>query len=60
MGNMWRIVQLPGVIKSKRDYTLLEGLNKNCFIKVINQKTIKEPVNSIYDNEISFKIIVYK
>ena len=48
------------IIKSKRDHTLLQGLNKNCFIKVINQKTIKEPVNSIYDNETLFKIIVYK
>lgn len=46
--------------KSKRDHTLLEGINKNCFIKVINQKTIQEPVYSVYDDEILFKSIVYK
>ena len=44
----------------KKEYHLLDELNKNCFIKVINQKTIKEPVNSKYDDKILFKVIVYK
>ena len=34
-------------------------VNTNCFIKVINQKTIKELLNSKYNDEILFKVIVY-
>ena len=37
----------------------MKTVNANCFIKVINQKTIKELFNSKYDDEILFKVIAY-
>ena len=52
--------ELICAIPSKKEYHLLDEIDKNHFIKVINQKTIKEPLNSKYDDKILFKVIVYK
>ena len=52
--------ELICAIPSKKKYHLLDEIDKNHFIKVINQKTIKEPLNSKYDDKILFKVIVYK
>ena len=42
---------------SKKEQTSLEELQKSIFIKVINKRKIPEP---IYDDEIMFKVVVYK
>ena len=42
------------------EHILYRKLNKNFFSKVFNRKTIKEPINSIYDDEIMFKVVLYK
>ena len=47
-------------IPSKKERTQLEEINKHFFMKVINKRKLPKPLNSIYDDEIMFKIIVYK
>ena len=47
-------------IPSKKERTQLEENNKHLFMKAINKRKLSEPLNSIYDDEIMFKIIVYK
>ena len=47
-------------IPSKKEQRLLEEINKSCFIRVINRRKKPEPLNSIYDDEIIFKVVVYK
>ena len=47
-------------IPSKKERTLLEEINKHLFMKVIDKRKLPETLNSIYDDEIMFKIIVYK
>ena len=47
-------------IPSRKERTQLEEINKHLFMKVINKRKLPGPLNSIYDDEIMFKIIVYK
>ena len=46
-------------IPSKKEHVLLEKINKNCYIKVINRRKKSEPLNSIYDDDFFFKVVVY-
>lgn len=48
-------------IPSKGEWTLLEEVNKSCFIKIINRRKIPETLTSIYDDgEIMFKVVIYR
>ena len=47
------------VIPSKKEHILLIELNKTCFIKAVSRRPIKEPINSIYDDKIMFKVVAY-
>ena len=47
-------------IPSKKKWTLLEGLQKSLFIKVTTRRKIRELLNSIYHDEIMFKVVVFK
>ena len=44
-------------ISPKKEHVLLEGINKNCYIKVINRRKKSAPLNSIYDDEIFLKLL---
>ena len=47
-------------VLSRREYHFLENLKKKSFIKVIKQRTMKEPLNSEFLDEIYVTVNVYK
>ena len=47
-------------VPSRREYHFLEDLKKKCFIQVIKGRTVKEPLNSEFLDEIYFTANVYK
>ena len=47
-------------VPSRREYHFLEDLKKKCFIKVIKWRTVKEPLESQFLEEIYFTVNVYK
>ena len=47
-------------IPVKGERTLLEEISKSYFIKIIYREKIPEPLNWIYDDEIMFKVVIYR
>ena len=47
-------------VPSRREYHFLEDLKKKSFIQVIKRRTVKEPLNSEFLDEIYFTVNVYK
>ena len=47
-------------VPSRREYHFLEDCKKKCFINVIKWRTMKEPLNSKFLDEIYVTINVYK
>ena len=47
-------------VPSRREYHFLEDLKKTCFIQVIKWRTVKEPLENEFLDEIYFTVEVYK
>ena len=47
-------------VLSRREYHFLEDLKKKVFMQVIKRRTMKEPLNSEFLDEIYFTVNVYK
>lgn len=60
----WHLVsnpkQLACEIPNKKEQIFLRKLSKPCFIKVIKRKKITMPLQSQYNDEVLFTIVVYK
>ena len=47
-------------VPSRREYHFLEDLKKKCYIQVKKRRTEKEPLNSVFLDEIYVTINVFK
>ena len=47
-------------IPSKKEHIFLRELSKKCFVKVIKRTKLTAPLESEYDDEIMFILIVYR